>query len=124
MRLLVLAEAAQWICPLAILVDYKKAFDMVNHVTLLRKLEAYNLEKKNPLIWFKSYSIGFIHGSVRTVIVGVPQGSLLGPLLFVMFINDLPLHVHTQVNIFADDTTLSRELSNVDEWTTNKKTAT
>ena len=75
--------------------------------------------------------------SVRTVTAGVPHGSVLGPLLFVMFINDLPLHVHTQVDIFANDTTLlaasdfanvedlentlSLEVSNVDEWATNNK---
>ena len=75
--------------------------------------------------------------SVRTVTAGVPHGSVLGPLLFVMFISDLPLHVHTQVDIFANDTTLlaasdvanvedlentlSLEVSNVDEWATNNK---
>ena len=75
--------------------------------------------------------------SVRTVTAGVPHGSVLGPLLFVMFIYDLPLHVHTQVDIFANDTTLlaasdfanvedlentlSLEVSNVGEWATNNK---
>ena len=75
--------------------------------------------------------------SVRTVTAGVPHGSVLGPLLFVMFMYDLPLHVHTQVDIFANDTTLlaasdfaniedlentlSLEVSNVDEWATNNK---
>ena len=49
MRLLVLAEAARWICPLASLVDYKKASDMVDLVTLLRKLEAYNLSDNKTL---------------------------------------------------------------------------
>ena len=46
-----------------VFVDYKKAFDMVDHATLLSKLEAYNLDK-NALLWFKSYSIGIIHGTV------------------------------------------------------------
>ena len=75
--------------------------------------------------------------SVRTVTAGVPHGSVLGPLLFVMFMYDLSLHVHTQVDIFANDTTLlaasdfanvedlentlSQEVSKVDEWATNNK---
>ena len=70
--------------------------------------------KQNPLLWFKSYLtdrtqlVSFMGqpSSVRTVTAGVPHGSILGPLLFVMFINGLPLHVHTQVDIFANDTTL------------------
>ena len=93
-------------------------------MTLLRQLEAFNLDK-NALPWFKLYLtdrtqlVSFMGqlSSVRTVTAGVPQGSVLG--------------VHTQVDIFADDTTLlaisdfanvedlentlSREVSNVDE---------
>ena len=44
--------------------------------------------------------------TVRTVTAGVPQGSILGPLLFVLLIYDLLLNVHTQIDMFADDTTL------------------
>ena len=106
MRLLVLAEAAQWICPLASLADYKKAFDMVDHVSLLRKLEAYNLDKKRfnlaqiILKWFHSWVSLDCYSRCA-------QGSWLGPFLSVMFINDLSSHVHAQVDIFADDTTVS-----------------
>ena len=55
--------------------------------------------------------------SVWTVTAGVPHGSLLGLLLFVMFINDLPLHVQTQVDIFANDTTLlaASDFANVED---------
>ena len=69
--------------------------------------------------------------------MGVPQGSILGPLVFVLFINDLPLHVHTRLDMFTDETTflassdcanveelkntLSSEVSNVNEWATNNK---
>ena len=127
-----------------VLVDYKKAFDMVDHVTLLSKLEVYKLDR-NALLWFESYltdraqlvSFKGETSTVRSITAGVPQGSILGPLLFVLFINDLPLHVHTQLDMFADDTTLlassdcanveelkntlSSEVSNVNEWATNNK---
>ena len=94
-----------------VLVDYKKAFDMVDHGTLLCKLEAYKLDR-NALLWFESYltdrtqlvSFKGETSTVRSITAGVPQGSILGLLLFVLFINDLPLHVHMHLDMFADDT--------------------
>ena len=127
-----------------VLVDYKKAFDMVYHVTILSKLETYKLNR-SALLWFKSYladrtqlvSFKGHTSTVRTITAGVPQGSIFCPLLFMLFINDLPLNVHTRIDMFADDTTLlascghlnveelkntlSREVSNVNEWATNNK---
>ena len=84
---------------------------MVDHVTLLRKLEAYKLDR-NALLWFESYltdrtQLVSFKGetlTVRSITTGVPQGSILGPSQFVLFINDLPLHVHTQLDMFAYDT--------------------
>ena len=74
-----------------VFVDYKKAFDMVDHATLLSKLGAYNLDK-NALLWLKSYladhtqlvSLMGQSSSIGTVTAGVSQGSMLGPLLFVV----------------------------------------
>ena len=105
---------------------YKKAFDMVDHVTLLSKLEAYMYKlNRSTLLWFKSYltdrtqlvSFKGQTSTVRTITVGVPQGSILGPLLFVLLIYDLPLNVHTRIDMFADDTILlaSSDNLNVEE---------
>ena len=109
---------------MVILIDYKKAFDMVDHVTLLSKLEGYKLDM-GTLLWFKSYltdrtqlvSFKGQTSTVRPITAVVPQGSILGPLLFVLFINDLPLNVHTRIDMFADDTTLlaSSDYLNIEE---------
>lgn len=96
-----------------VLLDYKKAFGTVDHAILLSKLEAYNFDN-NALLWFKSYltdrtqlvsSFMGQSSSVRTVTTGVPQGYILGPLLLIMFINELPLHLNTRIDLFANDTT-------------------
>ena len=99
-----------------IFLDLKKAFDLVDHNILLDKLRLYNLDY-NALYFFESYlqnrkQYVFHHGNYSTegtISYGVPQGSILGPLLFLLYINDLPLHVSSpqvQCDILADDTTL------------------
>ena len=98
----------------AVLVDFKKAFDLVDHKILLSKLELYGINNE-ALMWFDSYlthrrqlvSLNNSKSDFETVICGVPQGSILGPLLFLLFINDLPLCVeNVSADLYADDTTL------------------
>ena len=102
-----------------VFVDFQKAFDTVNHEILLRKLDHYGLRGvSNRLI--KSYlenrkqyvSINGFDSTIREMKHGVPQGSVLGPLLFLIYINDLHNCVfYSETYHFADDTHLFHVLS-------------
>ena len=106
-----------------IFIDLSKAFDTVNHHILLAKLENYGIRGKT-LDLLKSYLTDrkqYVHienckSQIRSVTCGVPQGSVLGPLLFLLFINDLPTCCPLgKVRIFADDTTIFFHSDNIED---------
>ena len=92
--------------------DIKKAFDRVNHDILLQKLEYYGI-KGNELIFFQSYLENRIQtcnvnghmSSCKPISYGIPQGSVPGPLLFILYMNDLNSCVkETDITMYVDDT--------------------
>ena len=97
----------------AVFCDVSKAFDRVWHKGLLYKLESIGISD-NLLLWFSDYLserkqrvvIPGATSSWKSIKAGVPQGSILGPLLFLIYINDIVDDIHSCIRLFADDTSL------------------
>ena len=108
--------------------DFRKAFDLVSHQHLLHKMANYGI-RGQTLNWIKAFLLNrtqrvVVRGAVSKhfdVTSGVPQGSVLGPVLFLIFINDLPLEVISPLSLFADDskifTTIVKDDGNQNDGT-------
>ena len=105
-----------------ILIDFSKAFDKVAHEKLLLKLHQYGI-RGHTLNWIKD----FLDNRKQTVVIndinsdevpvssGVPPGSVLAPILFLAYINDLPEQAKSRVRLFADDTAMYLAVSSTTE---------
>ena len=101
----------------AAILDFSKAFDKVSHQKLLYKLNYYGI-RGNVLYWLES----FLNGRTQQVVVegsksptcnvtsGVPQGSVLGPVLFLIYINDIVSNIQSEIRLFADDVFLYKAI--------------
>jgi hypothetical protein len=112
--------------------DFSKAFDWVPHRRLIAKLNSFAIEE-NTIAWIQNFLsnreqqviVGDAVSEKVRVTSGIPQGSVLGPILFLLFINDLPDRVTSRLLLFADDTkiyamddlpALQADLDNLAEW--------
>ena len=103
----------------AAVLDFSKAFDKVPHKRLIIKLQYYGI--RGPLLnWFESFLTNRSqtvvcdgkHSDPAQVTSGVPQGTVLGPLLFLLYVNDLPDNLKSSIRLFADDALLYGVISN------------
>ena len=101
------------------MIDYKNALNLIDHTLLIQKLRATSINNDYVSL-FESYlsertqyvNINGCHSTLRGANLGVPQGSILGPVLFLIFIDHLPqILENSAADIYADDTTIS---ANVD----------
>ncbi|MES9905973.1 MAG: reverse transcriptase family protein [Sedimenticola sp.] len=101
-----------------IFLDFSRAFDKISHNLLLMKLERYGI-KGNTLKWIGSFlsnrkqrvAIRGSYSKWAPVTSGVPQGSVLGPTLFLVYINDMPETIQSTMKLFADDSKIYRSIS-------------
>ena len=120
-----------------ILIDLQKAFDTIDHDILLQKLNAIGFSN-HTIGWFKSYLSNRLfrvhlenrYSDTSSITCGVPQGSILGPLLFLIYVNDMSQAVKSNLFLYADDSCLvfqgkdvieiekqlNRDFKNICEW--------
>ena len=106
-----------------LVLDFSKAFDRVPHQRLLRKLEHFGVRGT-----VHSWIVSFLSGRTQSVVVegsssnrvpvvsGVPQGSVLGPMLLLLFINDLPDKIASNSRLFADDCIVYRQIQGISDY--------
>jgi hypothetical protein len=105
-----------------VIMDFSKAFDVVPHNRLLLKLSQYGVGGKVKR-WIAAFLkdrtqrvvVGGDHSQWTRVESGVPQGTVLGPLLFLAYINDLPDNIHSTVRLFADDCVIYNNISSAND---------
>ena len=105
-----------------LMLDFCQAFDKVPHLCLLQKLHHYGI-RGTLFSWIKAFLtnrsqqviIDNKQSAPTNVLSGVPQGTVLGPLLFSLYINDLPLHVTNKVKLYADDVVLYSNINSLDD---------
>ena len=106
----------------AIYLDFQKAFDSVPHQRLLRKVRSYCIDGK-ILKWIEAFLMDrqqkvIVNGTESDwarVTSGIPQGSVLGPILFIIFINDMPGETICPIKLFADDAKLFQSVQTLDD---------
>lgn len=102
--------------------DFRKAFDVVPHSFLIHKLRFLGIDR-DVVLWIEDYLRGraqrvVVNGEMSSVCCvnsGVPQGSVLGPLLFLIFINDITSNIDSQIRLFADDCVIYREIDSSED---------